>query len=76
MKDSDEIIDYILRNYDCKKYIFVFDSQEGSKYSKYIKENLENINYINARNSQLTKTSHNYEDIIVITKEERDAIIK
>ena len=76
LKDSDEIIDYILRNYDCKKYIFVFDSQEGSKYSKYVKENLENINYINARNNQLTKTSHNYEDIIVITKEERDAIIK
>lgn len=76
LKDSDEIIDYVLANFDCDKYIFVFDSQGGSKYSKYVKGNLENINYINARQNKLTDASHNYEDIIVITKEEKNDIIK
>lgn len=61
----DKWIDICLMNYDCQKYVFVTDDLI-SKYKDYVVEKLEN-------------TSHwgsNYECVIVITKEQRDELIK
>ena len=70
----DEIIDILLKNYDCQKYIIVVD-ETAQKYKDYIAEKITNTNYINARNGQLTEASKNYEAVVVITKEQRDNII-
>ena len=61
----DKWIDICLKNYDCEKYVFVTDDKI-TKYKKYVMENLEN-------------TSHwgtNIEYVVVITKSQRDEIIK
>ena len=61
----DKWIDICLKNYDCQKYVFVTDDVIG-KYRGYIAEDLEN-------------TSHwgsNTEHVIVITKDQRDELIK
>lgn len=61
----DKWIDICLKNYDCEKYVFVTDDNI-TKYKKYVMENLEN-------------TSHwgtNTEYVVVITKSQRDEIIK
>ena len=61
----DKWIDICLKNYDCSKYVFVTDDKI-SKYKGYIAEHLEN-------------TSHwgsNMECVVVITKEQRDELIK
>ena len=64
-RDCDDWIDVCLKNYDCQKYVFVTDN-EIKRYNKYIEEELEN-------------TSHwgsNKEYVVVITKKQRDEIIK
>ena len=63
----DEIIDYCLENYKCKKYVFVVDDSI-QKYRGYIVDKFENVNYIQARNNKLTDNSFNYEAIVVIEK--------
>lgn len=71
----DQIIDKLLRNYECNLYIFIVDDSMKN-YRDYIKEKHENVNYINSRNGKLTDASRNYEAVVVITKEERDILIK
>ena len=71
----DEIITKFLRNYDMNKYIFIVDDSM-QQYRDYIAEKHENINYINSRQGKLTSASHNFEAIVVITKEERNEILK
>jgi len=73
-QDADEIIEYVLKHFDCEKYIFVFDSGD-TKFSDHIVQNLENINYINARNQQITSQSHNYEAVLLFTKADRKKIL-
>lgn len=61
----DKWIDICLKNYDCQKYVFVTDDLI-KKYVSYVVEDLEN-------------TSHwgsNIEHVVVITKEQRDELIK
>lgn len=61
----DKWIDICLKNYDCEKYVFVTD-EKISKYKEYVAEYLEN-------------TSHwgsNTECVVVISKEQRNNIIK
>lgn len=71
----DQIIDRLLRNYECDRYIFIVDDSMKD-YREFIKEKHENVNYINARNGALTDASKNYEAVVVISKEERDSLIK
>lgn len=66
-KSCDEIIDYFVGNFDCKKYLFVVDGS-STKYNDYVVEILENRNYINARNGEITKQSLNHEKIVLIEK--------
>lgn len=64
-RDCDDWIDVCLQNYDCKKYVFVTDNTI-KRYINYVDDELEN-------------TSHwgsNKEFIVVITKEQRDEIIR
>ena len=61
----DEWIDICLKNYECEKYVFVTDDKIG-KYKSYVTEYIQN-------------TSHwgeNVECVVVITKAQRDDIIK
>lgn len=71
----DEIIDKFLRNFECNLYIFIVDDSMKT-YRDYIKEKHENVNYLGARGGKLTSASLNYEAIVVITKEERNILIK
>ena len=71
----DEIISALLKNYECGVYVFVVDDSM-QRYRSYIKEKFENVNYINSRNGKLTDASHNYEAVVVITKDERDLLLK
>lgn len=64
-KTCDEIIDYCLKNFNCKKYLFVVDGS-SKKYDNYVVESLENRNYINARNGKITQASLNQEKIVLI----------
>lgn len=71
----DEVIDILLKNYDCEKYVIVVDDSI-SKYRDYIADKHENVNYIGARKGKLTNASYNFEAIVVITKEQRDKLIQ
>lgn len=71
----DEIITKLLQNYECEKYIFIVDNSLKN-YREYIKEKFENVNYLKSEQGKLTEASHNYEAVVVITKEERDKILE
>ena len=64
-RGCDGWIDICLKNYDCEKYLFVTDDLI-TKYVPYIKETLTNRSHFGS----------NKEFVIIITKEERDKIIK
>jgi hypothetical protein len=61
----DKWIDICLKNFNCKKYVFVTDNLI-TKYKDYVTENLENTSH----------WGNNLEYVVVITKEQRDEIIK
>ena len=70
----DEIIRKLLERYECGTYVFVVDDSMKD-YRDFIREKHENVNYIGARNGKLTDASHNYEAVVVISREERDALL-
>ena len=61
----DKWIDICIKNYDCNKYVFVTDDKI-SKYKKFVVEHLENNSHWGS----------NMEGVVVITKEQRDEILK
>jgi len=63
-KTNDEVIEAILDNYDCEKYIIVIDDTE--KFKDYIVDAFVNKSYIGARNGG--KPKENFEQIIVIER--------
>lgn len=64
-KTNDEIVDAILENYDCKRYVIVVD--DSDKYKDKIVDSFVNRNFIGARNGG--KPKENSEKIIVIDRE-------
>ena len=50
-KNCDEWIDHILKNYKCKRYVFVVD--ETVKYSEYIKETITNTSHFGMNNEYI-----------------------
>lgn len=60
----DEWIEICLKNYDCRRYVFVTD-EKISKFTEYVKEKIENTSHFGA-NSEL---------VVVIEKSERDYIL-
>lgn len=64
-RGCDGWIDICLKNYDCKKYLFVTDDLI-TKYVPYIKETLTNRSHFGS----------NKEYVVIITKEERNKIIE
>lgn len=62
--NNDEVIDNILNNYKCEKYIIVID--DTVKYKDYVVDAFVNKSYIGARNGG--KPTENSEQIVVIEK--------
>lgn len=50
-KNCDEWIDHILKNYKCKRYVFVVD--ETVKYTDYIKETITNTSHFGMNNEYI-----------------------
>lgn len=50
-KNCDEWIDHILKNYKCKRYVFVVD--ETVKYTQYIKEIITNTSHFGMNNEYI-----------------------
>lgn len=72
---SDEVLIKCLENYECDKYIFV-TSRFSKLFDPYVKETFENQSYIQARKEKGSKPGINSEKVIVVTKNERDQILK
>lgn len=73
--NSEEVLIKCLENYECEKYIFV-TSRFSQLFDPYVKEIFENQSYIQARKEKGSKPGINTEKIIVITKQERNEILK